>query len=69
MHAATLSEKSQTGNPKALCDELGSGSILPGNLVSKGDTIVVIPRCNISEVRGMFKSANTDDARDREGRL
>ena len=69
MHAATLSEKFQIGNPKAFHDEIGLGPVQLSNLVSKGDTIVVIPWRNISEVRGMFKGANTDDVRDREGLL
>jgi len=43
MHAATLSEKFQIGNPKAFHDEIGLGPVQLSNLVSKGDTIVVIP--------------------------
>lgn len=69
MHAATLSAKFQIGIPKAFRDELGLKAGQQFVFVSKGDTIVIIPRRNIGEVRGMFKGANTDDVRDCEMRF
>jgi len=69
MHAATLTEKFQIGIPKAFRDDLGLRAGQQFVFVAKGDTIVMIPRRNISEVRGMFKGANTDNVRDRAERI
>ncbi len=68
MHAATLTEKFQIGIPKAFRDDLGLRAGQQFVFVAKGDTIVMIPRRDISEVRGMFKGANTDNVRDRTER-
>ena len=65
MHAATLTEKFQIGIPKAFRDDLGLKAGQQFVFVAKGDTIVMIPRRGISEVRGLLKGANTDDVRDR----
>jgi AbrB family looped-hinge helix DNA binding protein len=69
MHAATLTEKFQIGIPKAFRDDLGLRAGQQFVFVAKGDTIVMIPRRNISEVRGMFKGANADNVRDRAERF
>ena len=69
MHAATLTGKFQIGIPKAFRDELGLKAGQQFVFVAKGDTIVMIPRRDISEVRGMFKGANTDNVRDRTERF
>lgn len=68
MHTATLTEKFQIGIPKAFRDDLGLRAGQQFVFVAKGDTIVMIPRRDISEVRGMFKGANTDNVRDRTER-
>ena len=68
MHAATLTEKFQIGIPKAFRDDLGLKAGQQFVFVAKGDTIVMIPRRGISEVRGLLKGANTDDVRDRGDR-
>ncbi len=68
MHTATLTEKFQIGIPKAFRDDLGLKAGQQFVFVAKGDTIVMIPRRNISEVRGMFKGANTENVRDRTER-
>lgn len=65
MHAATLTEKFQIGIPKAFRDDLGLRAGQQFVFIAKGDTIVMIPRREISDVRGMFKGANTDKVRDR----
>ncbi len=65
MYAATLTEKFQISIPKAFREEQG---LKPGQqfvFVAKGDTIMMIPRRDISEVRGLLKGANTDNVRDR----
>lgn len=69
MHAATLTEKFQIGIPKAFRDDLGLKAGQQFVFVAKGDTIVMIPRHDISEARGMFKGANTDNVRDRAERI
>ena len=68
MHAATLTEKFQIGIPKAFRDDLGLKAGQQFVFVAKGDTIVMIPRRDINDVRGMFKGANTDNVRDRAER-
>lgn len=68
MHAATLTEKFQIGIPKAFRDDLGLKAGQQFIFVAKGDTIVMIPRREISEVRGIFKGANTKNVRDRSDR-
>ena len=68
MHAATLTEKFQIGIPKAFRDDLGLKAGQQFVFVAKGDTIVLIPRRGISEVRGLLKGANTDNVRDRTER-
>jgi AbrB family looped-hinge helix DNA binding protein len=69
MHAATLTEKFQIGIPKAFRDDLRLKAGQQFVFVAKGDAIVMIPRRDISEARGMFKGANTDNVRDRAERL
>lgn len=68
MHTTTLTEKFQIGIPKAFRDDLGLRAGQQFVFVAKGDTIVMIPRRDISEVRGMFKGANTENVRDRTER-
>ncbi len=68
MHAATLTEKFQIGIPKAFRDDLGLRAGQQFVFVAKGDAIIMIPRRDISEVRGMFKGASTDNVRDRAER-
>ena len=68
MHAATLTEKFQIGIPKAFRDDLGLKAGQQFVFVAKGDAIVMIPRRDINEVRGMFKGANPENLRDRTER-
>lgn len=68
MHAATLTEKFQIGIPKAFRDDLGLKAGQQFVFVAKGDTIIMIPRRGISEVRGLLKGANTANVRDRTER-
>ncbi|GBL44265.1 transcriptional regulator, AbrB family [Sulfuriferula multivorans] len=68
MHAATLTEKFQIGIPKAFRDDLGLRAGQQFVFVAKGDAIIMIPRREISEVRGLLKGANTENVRDRTER-
>ncbi len=69
MYAATLTEKFQICIPKAFRDDLGLKAGQQFIFVAKGDTIVMIPRHTITEVRGMFKGANTKNIRDHKERV
>ena len=69
MYAATLTEKFQISIPQAFRDDLGLKAGQQFIFVAKGDTIVMIPRRTINEVRGMFKGANTKNIRDRKERV
>ena len=68
MYAATLTQKFQIGIPKAFRDDLGLKAGQQFVFVAKGDAIVMIPRRDINEVRGMFKGANPENVRDRTER-
>ena len=68
MHSATLTGKFQIGIPKAFRDDLGLKAGQQFVFVAKGDTIIMIPRREMSEVRGMFKGANTKKVRNRSDR-
>lgn len=68
MHAATLTEKFQIGIPKAFRDDLGLKAGQQFVFVAKGDAIILIPRREISEARGLLKGANPENVRDRTER-
>ena len=68
MYTATLSEKFQIGIPKAFRTDLGLKAGQQFVFVSKGDAIIMIPRRQLSEIRGLFKGANTKNVRDRSER-
>ena len=69
MHTATLTEKFQIGIPKAFRDDLGLQAGQQFVFVAKGDAIIMIPRREMSEVRGVFKGANTENVRDHSKRI
>ena len=69
MHAATLTEKFQIGIPKAFREDMGLKAGQQFVFVAKGDAIVMIPRREIGEVRGLLKGANTGNVRDRMDRI
>jgi AbrB family looped-hinge helix DNA binding protein len=68
MYIATLSEKFQIGIPKAFRTDLGLKAGQQFVFVAKGDAIIMIPRRELSEMRGQFKGANTKNVRDRSER-
>ncbi|BBP05730.1 hypothetical protein TPL01_24460 [Sulfuriferula plumbiphila] len=68
MYTATLTEKFQIGIPKAFRDDLGLRAGQQFVFVAKGDAIIMIPRREISEVRGFLKGANLENVRDRTER-
>lgn len=68
MHTATLSEKFQIGIPKAFREDLGLRAGQQFVFVAKGDAIIMIPKREIGEARGLLKGANTENVRDRTER-
>ena len=69
MHAATLTEKFQIGIPKAFREDMRLKAGQQFVFVAKGDAIIMIPRRDISEVRGLLKGANTGNVRERTDRI
>ena len=69
MYAASLTEKFQISIPKAFRDDFGLKAGQQFIFVAKGDTIIMIPRREMSEVRGMFKGFKTENVRDRSERI
>jgi AbrB family looped-hinge helix DNA binding protein len=69
MYAATLTEKFQVSIPKAFRENLSLKAGQQFVFIAKGDAIVMVPRRDINEVRGLFKGANTENTRDRAERF
>ena len=69
MYTATLSEKFQIGIPKAFRTDLGLKAGQQFVFVAKGDSIIMIPRREMRDLRGLFKGANTKNVRDRSERI
>lgn len=69
MYAATLTEKFQIGIPKGFRDALGLKAGQKFVFVAKGDAVVMIPRRELADLRGLFKGASLDGVRDRSDRV
>ncbi len=69
MHAATLTEKFQIGIPKAFREALHLKAGQQFAFIARGDSIVMVPKRSLTEMRGSLSGANTDDVRDRTERL
>lgn len=69
MYAATLTEKFQIGIPKGFRDALGLKAGQKFVFVAKGDAIIMIPRREPAELRGLMRGANAEDIRDRTERF
>ena len=69
MYAATLTAKFQIGIPKAFREDMGLKAGQQFVFVARGDAIVMIPRRDISEVRGLLRGADTENVRDRTERI
>lgn len=68
MHTATLSEKFQIGIPRAFREDLGLKAGQQFVFIAKGDAIIMIPKRDIREVRGLLKGADIRNIRDRAER-
>lgn len=69
MHAATLTEKFQIGIPKAFREALHLKAGQQFVFIAKGDSIVMVPKRSLTEMRGSLAGANPDDVRDRSDRF
>lgn len=68
MQTATLTSKFQICIPKAIRERLGLRSRQQFVFITKGDTIQLVPRRDIQELRGLLRGANVEDVRDRSER-
>ena len=68
MHAATLTEKFQIGIPKAFREALHLKAGQQFVFIAKGDSIVMVPRRSMAEMRGLLAGASPDHVRDRTER-
>lgn len=69
MHEVTLSSKFQLSIPKAIRERLHLQAGQRFIFVTRGDTIALVPRRELAELRGSLRGANTDDVRDRQDRI
>ena len=68
MHAATLTEKFQIGIPKAFREAMHLKAGQQFVFIAKGDSIVMVPRRSMAEMRGLLAGASPDHVRDRTER-
>lgn len=68
MTQATLSEKFQISIPKAIRDQLNLRAGQQFLFVTRGDTIMLVPKRTADEMRGAFRGADSSDVRDRRDR-
>lgn len=68
MYAATLSSKFQVSIPKAIRERMGLTAGQRFVFIPKGDTLVLVPRRDLADLRGSLRGADTSDIRDRQDR-
>jgi AbrB family looped-hinge helix DNA binding protein len=69
MTQATLSEKFQLSIPKAIRVQLNLRAGQQFIVVTKGDSIVLVPKRSAEQMRGFMRGASTANHRDREDRF
>lgn len=69
MTQATLSEKFQLSIPKAIRVQLNLRAGQQFIVVTKGDSIVLVPKRSAEQMRGFMRGASTANYRDREDRF
>ncbi|MDF1552649.1 MAG: AbrB/MazE/SpoVT family DNA-binding domain-containing protein [Deferrisomatales bacterium] len=65
MHSVTLTSKFQICIPKAVRERLHLKAGQQFVFVTKGDTISLVPKRDIAELRGLLRGADPRGARDR----
>jgi AbrB family looped-hinge helix DNA binding protein len=69
MHIATLTSKFQLSIPKPIRDKLKLEAGQQFIFVTKGETITMVPKRGISDIRGLLKGANLVNYRNRKDRV
>ena len=69
MYTATLTSKFQLSIPKAIRDKLKLEAGQQFIVVAKGETITMVPKWGIGEIKGLLKGANPGNCRDRQDRV
>ena len=69
MHTTTLTSKFQLSIPKAIRDKLKLEAGQQFIFVTKGETITMVPKRGIGEIKGLLKGANPGNYRDRQDRV
>jgi AbrB family looped-hinge helix DNA binding protein len=68
MYAATLSSKFQVSIPKAIRERMGLTAGQQFVFIPKGDTLMLVPRRDLSSLRGSLRGADNGGIRDRQDR-
>ena len=69
MFTATLTSKFQLSIPKAIREKLKLEAGQQFVFVTKGETITMVPKRDLTDIRGLLKGANPGDYRDRRDRV
>lgn len=69
MYTATLTSKFQLSIPKAIRDKLKLEAGQQFIFVAKGETITMVPKRGIGEIKGLLKGAKPGNYRDRQDRV
>lgn len=69
MFTATLTSKFQLSIPKAIREKLKLEAGQQFVFVTKGETITMVPKRGMDEIRGLLKGANPEGYCDRQDRL
>jgi AbrB family looped-hinge helix DNA binding protein len=69
MYTATLTSKFQLSIPKAIREKLKLEAGQQFVFVTKGETITMVPKRGMDEIRGLLKGANPGGYRDRQDRV
>lgn len=69
MYTATLTSKFQLSIPKTIRERLGLKAGQQFIFVTKGETITMVPKRDIVELRGMLRGASPEEYRDRRERV
>ncbi len=68
MHIGTISSKFQISVPKKIRDLLHIKPRQQFIFIPRGNCLVLVPKRDMAEVRGLLAGANTENVRDRSDR-